>query len=79
MKKMKYMVAGLIVIVVLLILDLFCIYVMGSPILAVKTEDNGVSRVYKGLIYNIYDCSEYSIPQIKVKGTKFTCSTLVGK
>ncbi|MBE6154787.1 MAG: hypothetical protein E7163_04370 [Firmicutes bacterium] len=53
-----------------LIIDLLCIFNFNKPIFAIKTNDN----IYKGLFYDVYNCREYSIPQIKLKGTKFFCA-----
>lgn len=57
-------------IVLLLVIDLGCIFIINRPLFAIK-KDNG--SVYKGILYDTYNCAEYSVPQIKVKGTKFTC------
>ena len=55
-------------IILLFAIDLICIFAINRPLLAVK-KDN----VYKGLLYDTYICSEYTLPQIKTKGAKFTC------
>lgn len=57
-------------IILLLIVDLICIFTIKRPIFAIK-KDNGTA--YKGIFYDTYNCEEYSVPQIKAKGTKFTC------
>ncbi len=49
-----------------------CIFTIHRPLLAIKKE-NGT--IYKGVFYDTYICDEYSIPQIKAKGIKFTCQT----
>lgn len=63
------------VIILLLILDLICIFTINRPLLAIK-EDNGdsVNLIYRGIIYDTYKCQEYSSPQIKSKNTKFNCN-----
>lgn len=58
------------ILVLLFIIDLVCIFTIDRPIFAIK-KDNGTA--YKGIFYDTYNCEEYSVPQIKVKGTKFTC------
>lgn len=62
-------------IILLLIIDFVCIFTINKPLLAIK-EDNGdsINLVYKGLLYDTYICHEYSVPQIKIKGTKFNCA-----
>lgn len=63
------------VIILLLIIDLIFVFTINKPLFAIK-QDNGdsVNLVYKGLLYDTYVCYEYSVPQIKGKGTKFACS-----
>lgn len=71
MKKWQKIILGIIGIIVLLfIIDLVCIFAIDRPIFAIK-KDNGTA--YKGIFYDTYNCEEYSVPQIKAKGTKFTC------
>ncbi len=53
-------------------IDFICIFIISRPILAIKDENN----VYKGMFYNVYNCSEYAVPQIKLKGTKFACTEI---
>lgn len=55
-------------IVLLVVIDLVCIFTINRPIIAIK-KDN----VYYGVFYDSYDCMEYPILQIKPKGTKFYC------
>lgn len=60
---------GIIVLFVLSIgIDLFSIYQRNKPIFAIK--DN---NIYYGLLYDIYDCEEYSSVQIKLKWSKYSC------
>ena len=70
-------------IVLSIIVDLICIFKINRPLFAIK-EENGDSAIliYRGLFYDTYNCPEYSVPQIKVKGTKFHCAierTDIGK
>lgn len=58
-------------IILLFAIDLICIFTINRPLLAVK-KDN----VYRGLLYDTYICSEYTVPQIKTKGAKFTCAVI---
>lgn len=58
-------------IVLLFIIDLICIFTINRPLFAIK-KDN--VNVYKGIFYDTYNCLEFSVPQIKPKGTKFSCA-----
>jgi len=65
-------------IILVFVIDLICIFTINRPLLAIK-EDNGdsVNMVYRGLAYDVYNCHEYPMPQIKIKGNKFNCSELI--
>lgn len=79
MKKWLKIAIGVVVgIILLLIIDLLCIFTINKPLLAVK-QDNGdsVNLVYRGLLYDTYICHEQSVPQIKVKGAKYTCAAII--
>lgn len=56
------------VIVLLVVIDLVCIFTINRPIIAIK-KDN----VYYGIFYDSYDCMEYSVLQIQPKNSKFSC------
>lgn len=76
MKKWLRIILGIVGgILLLFVIDLMCVFIINRPLFAIK-EDNGdsVNLVYKGLLYDTYICHEYSVPQIKIKGTKFTCA-----
>lgn len=71
MKKWLKFVIGIIgCIILLFMIDMGCIFTINRPLLAKK-----VGQVYYGLFYDTYNCLEYSVPQIKAKGTKFSCAT----
>lgn len=71
MKKSLKIILGIIGgIILLFMVDLLCIFIIKRPIFAIK-KDNGT--VFKGLLYDTYNCQEYALPQIKAKGTKFVC------
>ena len=75
MKKHLKIILVLIILVILSILiDLVCIFTINRPLFAIQTNKD--IQVYKGLFFDAYNCLEYSIPQIKRKGVKFSCSTL---
>lgn len=64
------------IIILSVIIDLVCIFTFNSPILAIKDDCDCGYSVYKGLFYDTYNCPEYSVPQIKTKGTKFSCANI---
>ncbi len=68
--KIFFVIIGIIILG--FIIDLICIFTINRPILAIKDENN----VYKGIFYNTYNCAEYAVPQIKLKGTKFACAEI---
>ena len=73
MKKSIKIILGIVLVIVLtIIIDLVCIFTINRPIFVIS-EDYGTYAIYKGLFFDTYNCSEYSIPQIKMKGTKFNC------
>ena len=64
--------------VLLIVIDLVCIFTIHRPLFAIRSENYGsINEVYYGVLYNTYNCQEYSIPQIKSKWNKFNCA--VGK
>ena len=67
----KYLKIFLIIIssiVLIVVIDLACIFRVNRPIIAIK-KDN----VYYGIFYDSYDCIEYSVLQIQPKNSKFSC------
>lgn len=56
------------VIVLLVVIDLVCIFTINRPIIAIKKD-----HVYYGIFYDSYDCMEYSVLQIQPKNSKFSC------
>lgn len=76
MKKWLKIVLGIVgAIVLCFALDLIFIFKVNKPLFAVnKSKDGADYKIYHGLFYDTYNCPEYSTPQIKAKGSKFTCS-----
>lgn len=73
MKKWLKIIIGVIgVIALLFTIDLVCIFTIHRPLLAIKKDNE---TMYKGIFYDTYICQEFSIPQIKAKGVKYTCRT----
>lgn len=76
MKKWLKITLGTIGIIVLcIIIDLISIFTFRKPLFAVK-QDNGdsVDIIYKGLLYDTYNCHDNSLIQITHKGSKFSCA-----
>jgi len=67
---LKILLIVLIIFIVLILIDIISIYNNFKPIFAIK-EDN---YVYKGLFYDTYVCPENTVPVIKTKGNKYSCS-----
>ncbi len=72
-KGMKIVLIIVCIFVLCIVLDILSIYTRNKPIFAIK-DNNAEDIVYKGLIYDTYNCREYSAPQIKAKWSKFICS-----
>lgn len=71
MKKiLKFILIFIVIIMVCIIIDLISIFNFNKPIFAIRVNN---SNRYIGIFYDTYNCLEYSVPQIKMKGTKFTC------
>jgi len=76
MKKwLKIVVIIICVVLISFVLDLISIFVFNKPLFGIKV-DNGdsVNIIYKGVFYDVYNCTQYSTPLIKMKGTKFNCT-----
>lgn len=73
-KSLKIILSIIVSIISLFIIDFIFIFVFNRPLFGFKV-DNGDSTnlVYKGIFYDTYNCLEYSKPQVKIKGTKFSC------
>jgi len=71
--KVKIVLSIICVIVFFFVVDLICIFTINKPLFAVK-DKNGY--VYRGLFYDTYNCREYSVPQIKLKGLKLYCTPI---
>jgi len=76
-KWIKYILWVIGIIVLVMVIDITCIFTIHRPLFAIK-EDNGdsVNLIYRGLFYDTYNCHEFATPQIKVKGAKYTCAVL---
>lgn len=59
------------IIILSIVIDLACIFTINRPIFAIKAR---TPYTYIGIFFDTYNCPEYSVAQIKDKGTKFSCS-----
>lgn len=62
------------VLILCFILDIVSIFTLNKPLFAIKDNNDSINTIYKGILYDTYNCIEYSVPQIKLKWTKFSCS-----
>lgn len=79
MKKLLKIILMIIGVVILVFaVDLICIFVIHRPFFAIR-QDNGdsVNIIYKGLLYDTYNCYDNSIIQITYKGSKFSCDDTI--
>lgn len=67
---LKIIICAVVLILLCLLIDIICIYTVYKPIFAVKQNDS----LYYGIFYNTYVCPQYSVPQIKAKWNKYSCS-----
>lgn len=70
-KYLKITIGLLILVAIILIIDFASIFIINRPLLAVKARQ---PYTYTGIFYNVYNCPEYPIPQIKSKKSKFSCN-----
>lgn len=76
MKNWVKIILGVIGIIVLCIaIDLISIFIFYKPLFAIK-QDNGdsVDSIYKGLLYDTYNCHDNSLIKITYKGSDFSCA-----
>lgn len=78
MKKILNSIIGIIITLTILIgVDIYSIYNHNKPIFILKEEANGLNKIYRGIFYDTYNCAEYSMLQIKLKGNKYNCPNSV--
>lgn len=70
-KSLKIILSIIGVIILCFILDFIWIFNFNKPLFAIAAKQ---PHTYLGLFYDTYNCPEYSMPQIKSKGTKFACA-----
>lgn len=80
MKKLLNSIIGIIIILAILIgIDIYSIYNHNKPIFIIEEENNNLNTVYRGIFYDTFNCAEYSMLQIKLKGTKYSCPSDIKK
>ena len=74
--KISLIVIG--IIVLCFIIDLICIFTINRPLFAIR-QDNGdsVNVVYKGILYDTYNCHENSNMLIVLKWKKYSCDNTI--
>lgn len=72
--SLKIILITISIIIICFITDFICIFTINRPLFAIQ-NDGGY--VFKGIFYDTYNCDEYAVPQIKLKGTKFSCSKII--
>lgn len=71
---MKKVIILIITIFVFLVcIDLTRIYNGNKPFLAVEVKLDNNDKKYSGIFFDVYNCSIYSAPQIKMKWNKYNC------
>ena len=74
-KYLKVIISIIVVVIISVIIAFICIFTINRPLFAIKyIVSDTTGNVYKGLFYDTYNCMEYSMPQVKFKGTKFNCA-----
>ncbi len=74
MKKIIKSISGIITILIIFsIIDVISIYKNSKPVFILKEDVEGLNKKYVGLLFDTYDCSLYSAPQIKLKWNKYSC------
>ena len=70
-KSFKIILITTTIIILYFVIDLLFVFNLNRPLFAIKAK---TPHTYTGLFYNVYNCPEYSVAQIKSKGSKFTCA-----
>lgn len=74
MKKILNNLSIIILILVVLIgCDIYSINKREKPIFVINEETSGNNKIYRGILYDTYDCEIFSSMQIKLKTTKYNC------
>jgi len=63
----------LLIIVFLSIIDLVNIFNGNNPIFVIEEKLDNLNEKYSGILFDVYNCKEYSAMQIKFKWNKYSC------
>lgn len=72
-KLLKAVEIFIIILVLIVLIDVVCIFAIDRPLIAFSTNKDKNQTVYKGLLFNTYKCAETNDVKIKFKGTKYNC------
>ncbi len=73
----KVLLGALCVLIVAIAMDLVSIYTRNKPVFVLsKNNDDSVNIVYKGILYDTYNCFTESMVHIKSKWSKYSCPEL---
>lgn len=77
-KKLKIFLIIVGIIILCFVLDLIFIFKLNRPLFAIR-QDNGdsVNIIYKGLLYDTYNCQENSSMLIVFKWKKYSCDNTI--
>lgn len=70
-KLIKFILSLIGILIFLIIIDFVFIFTFNRPVFGVQAKQ---PYTYTGIFYNVYNCPEYPMAQIKSKKTKFNCA-----
>lgn len=75
MKKIfKLIVIIFCIFILFIMIDICYIFIFNRPLFVIENRCGDCSdKVYTGLFYDTYNCRAFLFPQIKIKGSKYTC------
>ena len=73
-KSLKIVLCILGIFILLIGIDIGSILLRNKPILILSDNHSNNNKIYYGLLYDTYNCQEYSMAQIKFKWSNFSCS-----
>ena len=79
MKVVQSILCVLSIIVIYFLIDLFCIWYTGKPVIYLKKEQADYHILYKSLVYDVYNCNSPNVVMgtfIVKKKEKFECKSI---
>lgn len=73
-KNIKNIIIGFSFIILMIILDIVSVLFKNKPLIILDKNISSTNEVYKGIFFNVYNCNEHTLSQIKSKFTKYSCS-----